>query len=420
MAEELVLYEGARSAYDSLSPAEKRALARYAGKAAAGSLALARQGIRYASGANAKAQRRRARRRNNKFERAMVKYVPPAPQLGLPPAGGKRVTAPVSKRRDGTMMVSNAITRPVRMTYKGLADYRVRHSEYIADVNGSVAFSVTGYRVNAGDGTLFPWLSRIAPNFEQYKFNSLSFHLRTQSASTTTGSLMSALDYDPTDPLPANKADLLQYEGAIRSAPWSELKMIVDPSKMHSKLLVAPITSSNTADVRLQDAGTLIVATQGQADTSLISELWVEYDVTFSTPQAGPKCFSTVLTADTSGSVTACSSGSVTIVGSYSAYSTGGNYYGLSFVALSDTYYNIIFHCPTSSAASNLPNLSQNGSSVSVTSRWKEASISGLSYFALPVARNDSITVGLNSADAALVNGDMIVSIQIVDPSCYA
>lgn len=183
--------------------------------------------------------------------------------------------------------VGNALSSTVRQSYSGLDHYRVKHTEYIEDIFGSVNFDIRGLRINPAEPSTFPWLSRIAPNFEQYRFRSLKFHLKPQCGTTTPGSLIMAIDYDPSDDPPLDKAEILQYEGATRSAAWNQCSVNVPQKEMHreDEFYTAPSTSSIAAQKRQQDLGNLFVAVQGQLDDNVISELWVEYDLDLITPQ---------------------------------------------------------------------------------------------------------------------------------------
>jgi hypothetical protein len=175
----------------------------------------------------------------------------------------------------------------IKQDYSGLDTYRVRHSEYIADVKGSVNFSVSKYRVNPADGRTFPWLSAIAPNFEKYRFVSLKFELKPQAPSITSGVIMMAFDYDPTDPAPATKAALFQYDGAMRTNSWSSQSMAM---KKLTPRLTSSYPPSASADLRLTDAANLFVATSGQSGTEPISELWATYEVELMIPQSKAEC----------------------------------------------------------------------------------------------------------------------------------
>lgn len=44
----------------------------------------------------------------------------------------------------------------------------VRHREYLGDLQGSQGFILESYNINPGNPKLFPWLSSVANNFEQW------------------------------------------------------------------------------------------------------------------------------------------------------------------------------------------------------------------------------------------------------------
>jgi hypothetical protein len=197
----------------------------------------------------------------------------------------------------------------IRQDYSGLDTYVVKHSEFIQDIPGSTDFSVAKLRVNAADPVTFPWLGSLAPNFEKYKFRRLNFMLKPQAPSTTPGVIMMALDYDPTDPAPVAKADMLQYDGAVRVNSWSEQNMSL---KSRGTRYNAALTPSDPADVRLSDVANLFLATSGQDSTALVSELWAEYEVELITPQARTECDTFVLNTSSWDQTEAFGSGTVT------------------------------------------------------------------------------------------------------------
>jgi hypothetical protein len=276
--------EGAGEVFSMLTPQQKTLVVAKAYDEAK-SLVLggyrgARAVARRASGAQARQRRRRRKKRQLQRRQRNVST---AARSGL---NRSISSAP-------TMMAATAMTTTMRQSYsRMLRAYKVTHREYIRDINGSVGFSVLGLPINVGKATTFPWLSRIALNFEQYKFNRLKFSLKTQAPTTIPGSVILAIDYDPTDPAPLTKADMLQYEGATRSAPWNDCTVVAAPKNMArlSKYYVSPANPLNSADLRLQDVGNLFIATQGQSDDSVVSELWVEYEVDLITPQSSTQC----------------------------------------------------------------------------------------------------------------------------------
>jgi hypothetical protein len=233
----------------------------------------ARNVVRGVSGARKRARKRRARRRKQ----------PPARKGERSQRGGELVTA-------AKTYAPVAISQTIRQTYTGLSDYKVKHMEYIGDIAGSDDFAVSKYRLNPASGLTFPWLSRIAANYEKYRFDKLKFFLKPQAPTTARGVLMLAVDYDPTDPAPALKRDVLQYDGVVRAAPWNDCAMIV--KKNSEPHFIAPVQPADDADIRLSDVGNLYVCTQGQSDLAgeAVSELWVDYELTLITPQPAAPC----------------------------------------------------------------------------------------------------------------------------------
>jgi len=234
---------------------------------------IGRYAVRGVSGARKRARRRRRRQRGGVLRGAGVQSVS---TLRRRPLTASAMSAPVAEGQR------------LKQDYSGLDKYVVRHAEYLADVKGSTDFSVVSLRINPADPITFPWLSKIAPNFEKYKFRKLRFMLKPQAPSITPGVIMMAIDYDPTDTAPVSKADLLQYDGAVRVNTWSSQELICKTAG--SSLYTASVAPTASADLRLSDLANLHLATSGQLDTSLVSELWVEYEVELHIPQSRPNC----------------------------------------------------------------------------------------------------------------------------------
>jgi hypothetical protein len=182
----------------------------------------------------------------------------------------------------------NAVGTMIKQAYhSSLRQFTVSHSELVGDINGSTSFSLNKFRINAGNAIVFAWLSAVAPNFECYYFRKLKFYLKPQCATTTNGSLMMAMDYDPADADPLDKRSLMSYEDATRCAPWqnAEMNCRAEDLARLPKYFVSQSNPGADADKRLADLANLYVATAGQADSSAVSELWVDYEVVLMTPQ---------------------------------------------------------------------------------------------------------------------------------------
>jgi len=169
-------------------------------------------------------------------------------------------------------------------------DIIVTHEEYVGDVNGSISFNASKYAVNPGLSGTYPWLAAIAPNYESYKFESLEFEFRTTTNNQATGNVALFLDYDPADPAPANKREILNSESTMDGPAWSI--SICQRSKRENlnkrtTYLVRQGAVSGTSSLTLYDVGNLFVCTQGQAGATVIGELFCRYRVRLMTPQMG-------------------------------------------------------------------------------------------------------------------------------------
>lgn len=180
------------------------------------------------------------------------------------------------------------VNRPPKLnysSYRGDSQIVVRHREYIGDVMGSFNYSVKKYEINAGLDTTFRWLSALANNYEFYRFRKLSFEFETSVGTNTIGSVMLAVDYDPSDVTPGTKADLLATHDAVRSAIWDRSCFICDNPNLGRKLLTRNGSIPANTDKKLYDIGSLYVAISGNVDETQLGELYVSYEVELHTPQ---------------------------------------------------------------------------------------------------------------------------------------
>lgn len=167
---------------------------------------------------------------------------------------------------------------------------RIRHREYFADLAGSTAFDVKAFPLNPGLARTFPWLSKLASRYESYRFEKLDIMFETEAPTSSTGVVALAVDYDPTDAPPLSKTAALSYQGAVRSAPWAASVHSSRHLDLHKRKSYFVRTGNlpDSGSLSLHDTGNLFVVTKGQADSSNVGELYVEYDVILETPQTDP------------------------------------------------------------------------------------------------------------------------------------
>lgn len=177
----------------------------------------------------------------------------------------------------------------------GEGSIRVRHREFITEINGTSDFTNQFFPLNPGLDEVFPWISRIAGNFEQYRINGMIFQFVSTSsdaiASTTDlglGQVIMATDYNAADPPFVNAPQMLGSMFSNSSKPSENLMHAIEcaPSDQAQKLYYIRTGSpaSNT-DIRMYDMGSFQVATQNMpADYTGMGQLWVSYDITFVKP----------------------------------------------------------------------------------------------------------------------------------------
>lgn len=166
-------------------------------------------------------------------------------------------------------------------------DIRVVHREYIGEIGGAVGFEARQHPINPGLISEFPWLSKIAQRFESYRFRRLRYIFETESPTSTTGSVMGAIDYDPSDPAPSNKIQAMAYRNSVRSPPWADFHMVSESEDLSKRKSYFVRSGTVSGDLALFDTGNFFLCVQGQAGTAIIGELYVEYDVDLMTPQLG-------------------------------------------------------------------------------------------------------------------------------------
>lgn len=169
---------------------------------------------------------------------------------------------------------------------------RVRKRECIAHINATASFNNNVFPINPGLSEVFPWLSAIAQNYEQYRFNGLVFQFKSTSsdaiASTTNlglGQVILATDYNAdSDPF-VNDLQMLGSMFCNSDKPSRDVLHAIEcsPSETAQKLFyVRSGDIPSGTDARLYDLGVFQLATLNMgADYTGMGQLWVTYDITF-------------------------------------------------------------------------------------------------------------------------------------------
>jgi hypothetical protein len=169
---------------------------------------------------------------------------------------------------------------------------RIVHRELLETVVDSTPFAVTHqFAINPGLKATFPWLSTQALGWQAYRFNSLRFCYYTRSATTQVGSLMLIPDYDAADAAPSTEKIASSYEDVAEDSPWKDITCVLRPAAMDTIgprhfVRIGGVPAGQ--DIKLFDVAQLFVASVGGTGGASIGKLWVEYDITFFTPQLPP------------------------------------------------------------------------------------------------------------------------------------
>lgn len=161
------------------------------------------------------------------------------------------------------------------------------YKEYIQDVLGSVAFTVTSFACNPGLASMFAWLAAQALFYQEYRVKRLRFVFETEKATSLGGKVMLAFVQDSSDDVPGSKQEMLEHQLKASGAIWQHFFLEVGmgnfPALGKSRFVRGGTLAANL-DVKTYDIGALQVATMGCADASAVGELYVEYEIELVTP----------------------------------------------------------------------------------------------------------------------------------------
>jgi hypothetical protein len=170
----------------------------------------------------------------------------------------------------------------------------VEHTEYLADLvslGGSGWPNLTNivqYPINPGQTTVFPWLSTLAKNFDEYKFDKLEFSFDPLLGTGANGKIVATFDPDVLDEFPDTKQDALEARIQLDDSVWMTNKMKVPADLLADYLFVRPGALPAGADQHVYDVGVLNLGLPGVAAGSA-AELFVTYRVRLRTPNGGQR-----------------------------------------------------------------------------------------------------------------------------------
>jgi len=176
----------------------------------------------------------------------------------------------------------------------------ISNREYVGDVFGpatSGTFDVTPFPLNPGLEQSFPWLSQLAANYEEYEFIQLVYELKSSiqdvnSANGQVGTIISATNYNASQPLFTDKPSMSAYYGSVSSKTTDDFVHGIecDPSKLSGAaakyVRTNPVLTGE--DLKSYDHGIFQIATHNIPSTMLngtLGELFVSYKVMLRKPK---------------------------------------------------------------------------------------------------------------------------------------
>lgn len=181
---------------------------------------------------------------------------------------------------------------------RGPGGVRIAHREFMADLEVPAAptpFNNTGYEINPGNEALFPWLSRIAINYQQYRIHGMVvlFEPLTSevAAGGPMGSVMLGTNYNVLEPVWGTPQQFLNSEFAVSAKPSLGFMHVLECAPQATADPIRYVRNgqapTDQSDDRLYDFGTLQIATEGLPGSAgqVLGRLVLAYDIEFFKPR---------------------------------------------------------------------------------------------------------------------------------------
>jgi hypothetical protein len=173
----------------------------------------------------------------------------------------------------------------------------VRHKEFLTEVKSSTTFAVrNSFTINPGSSKTFPWLSRLANCYQQYRLKGMVFHYVPTSGSAIAstnnalGSVMLQTSYRANDSVPASKVELLNEYWSAEAMPSEAFCHPIECNPAENPFNIQYIKAEGAIvpggdSVLLYDLGTTHLCVSGQQASDItLGDLWVTYEVELKKP----------------------------------------------------------------------------------------------------------------------------------------
>jgi len=191
----------------------------------------------------------------------------------------------------------------VRNVHKG-EGMTLRHREYLGElISGTIVspatttpFTLQSFNINPGNSSLFPFLAKLAEQFQEYSINGMIVEIKSEAseyaANVSLGTTFMSASYQSLDPAPSSKIELENMEYAVSAKSSKTIIMPIECARANdvlTHLYVAIDSDYQGGDKRFSDLGTLYIGSQGiNASSVPLGEIWVSYDITLFKPHIHP------------------------------------------------------------------------------------------------------------------------------------
>lgn len=171
---------------------------------------------------------------------------------------------------------------------------RIKHREFLGNVNGSIGFVNQTFNINPGLKSSFPWLYTTSQSFEQYKIEGMVIQFVSTcgnaiaSTNNSLGTVCLSTDYNVVNDDFVNMAQCQNSMWSNTAKPSENITMYIECdgklNVLERLFLRDQNTSLTNSDLRLYDHCKINLSTEGMQVATQIGQLWISYDISFYKP----------------------------------------------------------------------------------------------------------------------------------------
>jgi len=158
----------------------------------------------------------------------------------------------------------------------------ISFDEFVADINGSIAFAATKFAHQPGIAGTFPKGAIKAALYSEWKQVRCEYYYKPEvsgfAAQGATGKVILAMDYNAGNPAPTTKQQV-EIMHRVDDMPYEAMSLVTDTASVNRSdakyIRTGPIPVDE--DIKTFDGGNLWVCTIGQAGAGLVGELHARY-----------------------------------------------------------------------------------------------------------------------------------------------